>query len=95
MCNIDRRAEAQLLAMGLNLITTVIEASVRENNPVQSSDVLATATTAYQQGKITKSQFMAVINALDESTHQTRAYGEPSWNQEYLEANKYLNQYRK
>ncbi|MEY2833331.1 MAG: hypothetical protein RLZZ574_2590 [Cyanobacteriota bacterium] len=66
MCNIDRRAEAQILAMGLNLITKAIEASVKENNPIQSTDVLATATTAYRAGKITKSQFMAVINALDE-----------------------------
>lgn len=95
MCNIDRGAEAQILAMGLNLITKAIEASVRENNPIQSTDVLATATTAYQQGKITKSQFMAVIDALDESTYQTRAYAEPSWNEEYLEASKFLNQYRK
>ncbi len=79
MCNIDRRAEAQIMAMGLNLITKAIEASVRENNPIQSTDVLATATTAYQQGKITKNQLMAVINALDEpsqkqSTHPYRAW---------------------
>jgi hypothetical protein len=81
--------------MGLNLITKAIEASVRENNPIQSTDVLATATTAYQQGKITKNQLMAVINALDEQAYQTRAYAEPSCNQEYSNANKYLNQYRK
>jgi hypothetical protein len=77
MCNIDRRAETQLLAMGLNLITKAIEASVRENNQIQSSDVLATATTAYQQGKITKHQLMAVINALDEQAYQTKPYAEP------------------
>ena len=77
MCNIDRRAEAQILAMGLNLITKAIEASVRVEDPIQSTDVLATATTAYQQGKITKSQFMAVINALDEQAYQTKAYAEP------------------
>jgi hypothetical protein len=63
--------------MGLNLITKAIEASVMENNPIQSTDVLGAATTAYQQGKITKNQFMAVINALDEQTYQTRAYAEP------------------
>jgi ribonuclease HI len=70
MCNIDRRAETQLLAMGLNLITKAIEA------PSQSTDVLASATTAYQQGKITKNQYMAVINALDEtkSTHPYRVW---------------------
>ncbi|MEY4519708.1 MAG: hypothetical protein RLZZ499_2308, partial [Cyanobacteriota bacterium] len=49
----------------------------KENNPIQSTDVLATATTAYQQGKITKNQLMAVINALDEQVYQTRAYAEP------------------
>lgn len=66
MCNIDRQAEAQLLAMGINLITKAMEAAVRENSPVASTDVLGAATSAYTQGKITKSQFMAVINALDE-----------------------------
>ena len=96
MCNIDRRLEQQIVAMGLNLIGSAIEATLRENNH-SSTDVLATATTAYQQGKITKSQFMAVIDALDEATYQTRAYAEPSnsWNQEYLNAHNYLNQYRR
>ena len=69
MCNINRSAEAQLLAMGLNFITKAIEASMMENNtPSQSTDVLTVATTAYQQGKITKQQYFAVINALDEPT---------------------------
>jgi hypothetical protein len=95
MCNIDRRAETQLLAMGLDLIKTAMEAPLRENNPIQSTDVLTTATTAYQQGKITKNQLMAVINALDEQAYQTKAYAEPSWNQEYINANRYLNQFRK
>ncbi|MBW4535201.1 MAG: hypothetical protein KME09_14800 [Pleurocapsa minor HA4230-MV1] len=94
MCNIDRGAEAQILTMGLNLITKAIEASVKENNHIQSTDVLATATTAYQQGKITKSQFMAVINALDEQASSTKAHDQPSWISEYIEANHYLNQYR-
>jgi tRNA A37 threonylcarbamoyladenosine dehydratase len=95
MCNINRDAEAQLLTLGLNLITKAVEASV---TPTPSSDVLASATTAYQQGKITKSQFMAVIDALDEQTYKTRAYAEPSgnsWNREYLEAKAYLDQYRR
>ncbi len=78
MCNINRDGEQALLAMGLNLITKAIEASVRDDKP---TDVLTAATTAYQQGKITKSQFMAVIEALDEDalanplgqTYQTRA----------------------
>jgi hypothetical protein len=77
MCNIDRKAEAEILTMGLNLITKAIEASVRVQDPMQSTDVLATATTAYQQGKITKNQLMAVINALDEEAYQTSSYAEP------------------
>lgn len=94
MCNIDRKTETQILAMGLDLIKTAMSASLRSEVP-SGTDVLAAATSAYQQGKITKNQLMAVINALDEQTYQTRAYAEPSWNQEYLDANKYLNQYRK
>lgn len=77
MCNIDRGAEAQLLALGLNLITKVMDANIE---PQQSTDVLATATTAYQQGKITKAQLMAVINALDEQTYSMKACAVPSHN---------------
>ena len=101
--------------MGLNLIGQAMEASLREQN-YSNSDVLSTATTAYQQCQITKSQFMAVINALDEQAYQTKAYAEPKhpagnstsrfeweashskadcWNQEYLSAHNYLNQYRR
>lgn len=97
MCNINqnRELDAQLLGIGLNLIGTAIEASLRENRPMPTTDVLATATTAYTQGKITKNQLMAVINALDEQTYQTRAYAEPEYNQTYRKANAYLNQYRR
>ena len=97
MCDLNqnRALNAQLLGMGLNLISTAMEASLRENN---STDVLETATKAYQQGKITKSQFMAVINALDEQQAvQTTAFTVPQgeqWNREYLAANKFLNQFR-
>jgi hypothetical protein len=81
MCNINRDGEMALLSMGLNLISQAIEASNRVDQPIQSTDVLATATTAYQQGKITKNQLMAVINALDEQVCSTRAYVEtiPGW----------------
>ena len=95
MCQINRDAETKLLAMGLNLIGQAIEASLRENNPIDSTDVLSTATTAYQKAKITKSQLMAVINALDESAYQQNAYTERGYNQDYINARKYLNQYRK
>ncbi len=93
MCNINRDLEAQLLGMGLNLIGQAMEASLREYNPIPTTDVLEVSTKAYQQGKITKSQFMAIINALDETAYQSKAYGEPSWNRDYLDAHKYLNQY--
>ncbi|NJL51348.1 MAG: hypothetical protein HC930_02450 [Hydrococcus sp. SU_1_0] len=91
MCNIDRSAETQLLTMGLSLIKTAMEASLQDQ-PSQSTDVLGAATTAYQQGKITKSQFMAVINALDEQVYRTQAYADP--NQNYFEAKAYLDRYR-
>jgi len=115
MCDLNqnRALDAQLLGMGLNLISTAMEASLRENNP---TDVLETATKAYQQGKITKTQFMAVINALDETPQRVRADRRRSddwradgscvnttarverpgseWNREYLDANKFLNQFR-
>ena len=95
MCNIDRNADAQVIALGLTLITKAIEASVTQPQP--SNDTLSAATRDYQQGKITKSQFMAVIDALDEQTYNTRAYAEPenSWNREYLDAKAYLDQYRR
>ena len=83
----DALAEG-LVSLGMKLIEAAMESE-------PSPDVLASATTAYQQGKITKNQLMAVINALDESTYQTRAYTEPSYNAEYLNAQKYLDQYRR
>ncbi|MDJ0593355.1 MAG: hypothetical protein QNJ72_25775 [Pleurocapsa sp. MO_226.B13] len=95
MCNINRDLEAQLLGMGLNLIGQAMEASLREYNPIPTTDVLEVSTKAYQQGKITKSQLMGIIDALDETPNQSKAYAEPSWNREYLDANNYLNQYRR
>ena len=90
MCEVNQALEAQLLALGLNLIGQVMEASLRENKPIQSTDVLSVATTAYQQGKITKNQYFGVINALDEvQTVQTTATTQPS--SEYIQANKFLN----
>ena len=77
MSKIYFNAEGDLLALGLSLIGTAMEVGLRANQP-SSSDVLSAATTAYQQGKITKSQLMAVIDALDEQTYQTRAYTMPN-----------------
>jgi len=99
MCNINQNAQMQLLAMGISVIGKLIESELSVNNPVQSTDVLSTATQAYQQGKITKSQLMGVINALDETTTvQTTARTVRTgdlWNQEYISAHNYLNQYRR
>ena len=64
MCNIDRRLEQQIMAMGVSLLGTAIEASLRANE-YSSTDVLATATRAYQQGEITKQKYFAIIDALD------------------------------
>ncbi len=38
MCNIDRKAEAQLLRLGLTVISKAIEASLSENTPIASTD---------------------------------------------------------
>ena len=68
MCEIEVNAalDAAIINAGLNLIGMAMEAYSRENTP--TPDVLAAATTAYQQGKITKAQYFAVVNALDEPT---------------------------
>ncbi len=67
MCNINPANQGELLAVamiGLNLIGKLMEDEPR----VDKSNVLATATQAYQEGKITKEQYIAVIHALDEKT---------------------------
>lgn len=93
MCNIDRRFDEATLRLGLSIIGKAMEASLSVN---ANSDVLATATTAYQQGKITKESFVMIVNALDEHTYRTKAYqvNEPVWNREYLDDHRFLNQYR-
>ena len=68
MCGIDpqqQRFNAELLGVGLNLLSKLVEAELGANS-AQSEDVLSVATIAYQQGKITKSQYLRVIDALDE-----------------------------
>lgn len=75
----------------------LLEAALAENNYNQpqvnnEADVLTAATNAYQKGHITKAQYFAVINALDETTTvETTATTQPSWNEEYIAANRYLN----
>ena len=101
MCGINlqqERLNAELLGMGIRFISDAVAILKAEGLPnAQESDVLAAATAAYQQGKITKSQYIAVINALDEAVSTTAATVERnnSWNQEYIEAQKYLDRYRR
>lgn len=49
MCNIDRKAEAQLLAMGLNLITKAMEAAVRENRHSSKGQLSKTRVAGRKQ----------------------------------------------
>ena len=70
MCGINpqqQQLEAALFGMGLNFLSKLVEAELGMNAP-KCEDVLTVATKAYQQGKITKSQYIAVINALDETS---------------------------
>ncbi len=78
MCGINlqqQQLEAALLTMGLSFLTKIVEQAQLGNMP-PSSDVLATATEAYRQGKITKTQYIAVIDALDEHPHPYVAWVE-------------------
>ena len=71
MCNINHVSDGEFLAVamvGLNLIGKLMESELRANNHQSQPDVLMVATQAYQQGKITKEQYFAVITALDEKT---------------------------
>ena len=69
--------QSQLLLKAADLVSKLIESELGQNTHT-SADVLGAATSAYQQGKITKSQLLAVIDALDEQTYQTRAYSVPT-----------------
>ena len=58
MCNINpqqQQFETALLAMGISVISKAMEAALSGSNLAKGS-VLEAVTTAYQQGKITKSQ---------------------------------------
>ena len=81
MCNINPQLDEQRMMyvyQGLNCVLKLLNQHLDQPvAPHTSSDVLASATAAYQQGIITKTQFMAVINALDETVYQTQAYSVP------------------
>ena len=61
-----RLLEAALTTNGVN--------HPQGNQLDNEADVLGAATQAYQKGHITKAQYFAVINALDETTIETTAY---------------------
>lgn len=69
MCDepiVDIRIEslnAELLGKTVDFIFRLMEETLPQP---KGTDVLGTATQAYQEGKITKKQYIAVINALDE-----------------------------
>lgn len=84
MCGNNSPLDAAMLTLGLNFLSELLAA---ESN---NADVLASATSAYQQGKITKTQYIAVINALDEQPARQSA-----WVQQPLKGHAFLNQYRR
>ena len=84
MCGNNPQLDAALITMCLNFLSEILVTGLSTNN---TTDVLMTATTAYQQGKITKTQYIAVINALDE-----RPVNPSPW---VDRPNSYLNQYRR
>ena len=97
MCGINpqqQQFQAALLSLGLSFLSDMVEQAKMGNN-APTGDVLAAATAAYQQGKITKIQYIAVINALDEVPRPCqKAWSEHPSNREYLEAHNFLNHYR-
>jgi hypothetical protein len=75
MCKIDRSAEQQILNLGLTILCKTIDNAIIE--PKQT-DVLAVATNAYQQGKITKANYLAIIDALDNNPVHQEAWSSNS-----------------
>lgn len=72
MCETNRQLDAAIVQMAFGLIGKAIDASlanqIGDYQPKNSTSLLAAAMNAYEQGKITKSQLIAVITALDETT---------------------------
>ncbi len=85
---VNAQLEQQMGVLMFSVISKVIEASLSAEQPT-TTDVLASATSAYQQGHITKAQYFAVINALDETTMAT----DPNY--DYIKCHNLLNQYRR
>jgi len=70
---------SEIIDLGFRLLEAALTTNgvnhPQGNQLDNEADVLGAATQAYQRGHITKAQYFAVINALDETTTvQTTAY---------------------
>lgn len=61
-----------------------------------AGSVIGMAFMALKNGNITQAQYDQIFDiAMGMKTVQTTATTEPSWNEQYKSANKFLNQYRR
>ena len=61
-----------------------------------AGSIIGMAAMAMKNGKITQQQYDEIFEiAMDIKTVHTTAKSEPNWNEQYLAANKFLNQYRR
>jgi hypothetical protein len=74
MCNIDRTLEIKLLELGLNVMMKAVSNLDGIQSHPPSSDVLASATAAYQEGKITSQQLLEIIDCLNAQKYEQNAY---------------------
>lgn len=89
MCGNNPQLNAALITMGLNFLSEILTSELGTAN---TTDVLVTATNAYQQGKLTKTQYIAVINALDETQESvTRS----AWVEQPIKGHAFLKQYQR
>jgi len=111
MNNINHQLDEQRLLymyQGFNAILKLLNQHLDTNNqpsePTLSDaykkadpgQIIAMAAMALKNGKITHEQYEKIFDAaMGIDTVETTAWSEPSWNEEYLEANRFLNQFRK
>lgn len=109
MCdnNISRQLDEQRMLyvyQGLNVVMKLLSqhldtATHQPTSPYDNADsgkVIGMAWQAYKNGKITHQQYEEIFDiATGIKTVQTTATSEPSWNEQYQLAAKYLNQYRR
>lgn len=80
MCNVDRSLENKLMAIGVEMLAKAIFSNELVTPSAPPNDILATATAAYQSGKITRQQFLQIIDCLDNQTYEQNAYAIPHLN---------------